>query len=171
MNKYVDIFNTIWNNKRYKAILILILYVIFFTVIILFAKTVPKTNEVSPLEKFKNEKFFNFQIIVDDQTIVGSFNNNKLTFSYHDITYNYIDQKLDNDNFDYKEILDYVSHKKIVDFISNNQSSMYSETKYSDGTISKIYKIDNIELITYQKETIYQVDIKLNNKEYNILYK
>ena len=171
MNNYIDIFKTIWKNKRYRALIILSLYIIFFAVVILIAKMSPKVNTSSSLDNFENKQIFDFQITVDDQTIVGNFNNNRIAFIYQGITYNYINQKLDNENFEYKEILDYVSHQKIKDIISSKETTMYSETRYNDGTYGKTYKNNNLELTTYQKEEIYQVDIKLNNKEYNILYK
>lgn len=168
MNDYLDLFKKIWSNKRYRAIIIMSLYIIFFTVVLLFVKFAPRNNEVNYLETFKNKKTYRFQINYLDKTVVGEYRNGDMYLTDGEKLFEYKNNTLNDDSFEAKDVLMYIDHDKILEIMDKNE--VYSETKYKDGTKSKTYQLDNTDIIIHEKYEIFGFDIKINDIEYKILY-
>ena len=166
MAKYLDIIKTIFTNKRYRSILILGLYIIFFTVVIVISKTPVKEEvKLSSIDIFKNMQEFNFKVEVDDNYFTGYYEKENITINYKNVEY-----QIDTlpDDFEYQEIIDYINPNYIYNLIKNKDYD--SQTKYKDNSISKNYIIDDVDLSLYENEKIYQIVIKINNKTYKITY-
>ena len=64
---------------------------------------------------------------------------------------------IEPNDFPYLDILKYIDTNYVYNLIVNEE--MYSKTEYNDGTISKLYKLDDIEI------TIYELNNKINKIE------
>ena len=175
MNNIIDIFKTIWENPRYKALFILSLYLIFFTGIILFYKMSPSKeikqkveNTLTPLQEFKEKYDYDFKVEVDDKILVGHYSMNLITFDYNGINYSYENNVLTPSEFEYSDIIEYLDTSYIYDLIKDRD--IYSKTEYSNNTKSTTYIVDDVEISLYESKEIFEVDIKINNKLYKITY-
>lgn len=174
MSDFIEIVKTIWKSDRYRSLVILGIYFIFFATIIIIAKTATPSNSkpvehVNLIDKFKNMDEYSFEIKINDDLIDGEFSYSYIKFNYNNMTYEYSNNILVPNNFKYEEVLDYINTKTIYDLILDKE--IYSKIEYSDNSSSRTYKVDDTYITLYENNEIYKIDVKINNNIYEITYK
>lgn len=171
MSNFINIIKTIWKSDRYRSLAILGIYFIFFTIIIVIAKTSTPNKQIyiNPMDNFKNKDEYSFEIKIDNDVINGEYSYSYIKFNYNNILYEYSNDILIPDNFKYAEILKYINTKNIYDLVSDKD--IYSKTEYNDGDISSTYKVDDTYITLYENNEIYKIEVKINNNIYEITYK
>lgn len=174
MKENVSKFKEIWSNPRYKSLIILGLYFLFFAVIIIYSK-IASSSIISPdieltaLEKLKVKSDYQFSLKIDDQIIDGQVENDVLTFNYKDKKYTYENEIINPTDFEYQTILKYIYLNKIYDLINNQE--IYSKTEFNDNTLSKTYKLDDMVISTYEKNNnIFKIEIETNEYKFEVTY-
>jgi len=172
MKEKFEILKNIWSVPRYKALIELGLFFIFFLSIFIISK-VPSNNEPvvykSPLEVFRDKNNYQFQIKINDEIIEGNFLNDKINLNYNNINYTCENQIVEPTNFPYIDYLIYIDTNYIYNLIANEE--IYSKTEFNDGTISKVYKLDNLEITTYELNSqIKKIEINDTNYSFEITY-
>lgn len=170
-NEYVILFKKMWDNKRYRSILILVIYFIFFGIIIGVTRENYKNTEINDsgdsskqptiIEKKNNwnnyEKNYQYIITLNDEKIAdvkvddGIINLNVNNKEYIVIN-NVIYQNKNDDLKKVKEIpnlkislpITKLNIREIMNYLKNLEASNYTENaiKYQ---ISSSYFIDNTE--------------------------
>lgn len=195
MKEKLDFFKKIWKNKRYRAIFVFLLYLLFFALmfIILFIKNSFRRPQVIEKEKrYEDYSIYSYNTILNINNklyvIEGKRYNEKYEFIYDDVTYEFkIGEDVDVD----KNVFD--SFNFDPKYINNimKKSKLLSETKIiSDNILEKKYLIklkDYIELndivleeydenldlyitLAYKNNDVLYVDLELDNlfKYYDI---
>ena len=198
MKEKLDFFKKIWKNKRYRAIFVFLLYLLFFALmfIILFIKNSFRRPQVIEKEKrYEDYSIYSYNTILNINNklyvIEGKRYNEKYEFVYDNVTYEFkIGEDVDVDknvftsfNFDPKYINNIIKKSKLL-----------SETKIiSDNILEKKYLIklkDYIELndivleeydenldlyitLAYKNNDVLYVDLQLDNlfKYYDNIFK
>ena len=198
MKEKLDFFKKIWKNKRYRAIFVFLLYLLFFALmfIILFIKNSFRRPQVIEKEKrYEDYSIYSYNTILNINNklyvIEGKRYNEKYEFVYDNVTYEFkIGEDVDVDknvftsfNFDPKYINNIIKKSKLL-----------SETKIiSDNILEKKYLIklkDYIELndivleeydenldlyitLAYKNNNVLHVDLQLDNlfKYYDNIFK
>ena len=198
MKEKLDFFKKIWKNKRYRAIFVFLLYLLFFALmfIILFIKNSFRKPQVIEKEKrYEDYSIYSYNTILNINNklyvIEGKRYNEKYEFVYDNVTYEFkIGEDVDVDknvftsfNFDPKYINNIIKKSKLL-----------SETKIiSDNILEKKYLIklkDYIELndivleeydenldlyitLAYKNNDVLYVDLQLDNlfKYYDNIFK
>lgn len=160
----------LWKNPKTHALIVLGLYAIFFGSIFLYIQFSPKKTDipvhVSAIQKLETMNHYSYTLEINEEKITGQIHNHKNEFTYQGNDYD--TSNLDA-NFPYQEIIAYVDTYTIYQTIKDLQ--YYSQTTYQDGSSSKVYQLDNIEIIPYEKDNkIYQIDIKTNQYTAKITY-
>lgn len=170
-NEYVILFKKMWDNKRYRSILILVIYFIFFGIIIGVTRENYKNTEINDsgdsskqptiIEKKNNwnnyEKNYQYIITLNDEKIAdvkvddGIINLNVNNKEYIVIN-NVIYQNKNDDLKKVKEIpnlkislpITKLNIREIMNYLKDSEASNYTENaiKYQ---ISSSYFIDNTE--------------------------
>ena len=168
MTNIIEIIKLIWNNKRYRSLVILFIYVLFFGIIVLLSKASSevKTNEkkLSPLEQFYNHTSFSFEVEINEERFNGVYVNDKLLINYNEVEYN----EENINEFMYQDILLYINNKYIYETIKDKKP--YSKTEYNDNKTSITYIIDEVEIEVYENDKIYQINITIDDNTYKIIY-
>ncbi|MEG2322491.1 MAG: hypothetical protein RSB71_03320 [Bacilli bacterium] len=140
MKEVIAFIKKIWANKRYRSLVILGMYFIFFGLVFLYIYT-PKNNVVlEPLDKFKNITSYsyeisgkdNFKVLVDGQTVI----------TYNDNTYTTLP---DNLNYDLS-LFEPISIYNLI------KRGTLESTNYVEH--SNTYLVDNYKITTYEKNTL-----------------
>ena len=98
----------------------------------------------------------------------GNKTGNIIQINYNDKINSYDLEEIDNIDFKYKEILEYLDLKKIYNLIKDEEFD--SKTEFKDGIISLNYKLDNLEITTYENNrNIIKLEIQKTNK-YEIIF-
>ena len=167
MSSLFELIKVVWNNKRYRSLSILLIYIIFFAIIIFMVK-ISGDNKVekvlSPMEQFYSQTRYNFNVEINEDSFTGLFEDNKLFIVYNEEEY---DQE-NIDSFTYQEIIQYLDNKNIYELLKDKEP--YSKTEYSDNKKCTTYVIDDVELEIYEKDKVYEIDVKINDNEYKIIY-
>lgn len=172
MREYIETFKVIWKNPRYHAMIELGLFFLFFFGIFLFVKMSPSNEKVtdkSTLEQFRDKASYQFEIEINNEIINGSYINNVITFNYQDIDYVYENDVIEPSEFIYTNILKYLDNKYIYDLILDKE--VYSKTEYNDGMISKLYKLDDIDINIYElNNEIIKIEVSNDAYAFKIMY-
>ncbi len=161
----------LFKNDRYRSLIILGLYLIFFLFIILLAKLAPKSPIVEDnktIQKIDVNDKYDFEISVKDSKITGSYDYSFIKLIYNDTTYEYSNEIILPEDFPYMDILKFIDKKYVFDLIKDKD--IYSTTEFSDNSKASTYLIDDVEITTYDK-TLSKCDIKINDVTYKITYK
>lgn len=159
-NIYIQKFLELWNIPRYRSLLILALYVIFFTVIIASVRTKNDFSDYNPpiknvMEEYRNLDNYEYIATItneDTKTLVGKVYKEKQIIFFDNNNY-YFDGTMYKKNDSYikneDKLLEFDVWKMNPLFISDlvEMGTLDSKTEYSDETISKTYKIDVKEFI------------------------
>lgn len=171
MSNILNIVKTIWKNDRYRSLLFLSLYFIFFLGIIVIAKVAPKSEvkvQDRGISNIEINDTYSFEVSIKDNVIKGTYDYSYIKFEYNGIEYEYSNDILLPNKFEYMDIIKFMNRSYVFDLIKDKEA--YSTTKFKSGNTSKTYLVDNIEITTYDKE-LYNVDIKINDLTYKITYK
>lgn len=173
MNNAKDLFNKfkeIWKNKRYHALIILLIYFIFFTVVLTSIR--PNSNNNTNILKTNLEKYeimdkykYEVNITVDDD--------NYYMIGYKDKLENKI--SIDDNIYDIKDNLYYDNSNNVFDFKSTyninitdfepnnivkyiNNGVLDSETNYKSGIIKKSYLIKTMDFLSIYDSNIEEIN-------------
>lgn len=161
----------LWKNPKFKGVVQIIFWVIFFVIVAIIFRTTEKSQKQSSeiIENEQNEEVVSYEyeyqysdtlntIIISgtyyDKKEVFYFNNNKYYF-VDNIYYNALDKTVTNFDYAFNE-WNYNSIKNIMD---NNSYS--NKTSYKSGNIKYEYTINNLIYNNYYG-TNYQNDIVIN---------
>ena len=171
MSKVINTIKIIWKNDRYKSIVIMSLYFIFFVVIVLIAKLSPSTKPDLSNYNTSNISIVNeydFEVSVKDTIIKGKYDYSYIKFDYNNKTYEYSNELLYPKDFPYVDIIPFMNKNYVFELIKGK--NIYSTTKFSDDSQANTYLVDNIEITTYDKQLL-KIDVKINDLSYEIIYK
>ena len=171
MSKIFEVIKTIWKSDRYRSLVILGLYFIFFMVIIIIVKTAPEKKETlkeTGISNIEISNTYDFEISVKDSIIKGTYDYSYIKFEYNNIIYEYSNEILLPSNFEYMDIIKFMNKNYVFDLIKDKD--IYSTTKFSDNTLAKTYLVDDIEVTTYDKD-LSKIDVRINDLTYKIVYK
>lgn len=168
MKKKLSLLKELWKDPKKHAFLVLGLYVLFFFCIYLYIMISTNTRSQKPIyqtpvQKLNTMTHYQYQIDINDEIIKGIVVDDKNTFFYQEEEYTY------QEGVPYEKIVYYANTKNIYHLIHNQE--IYSKTEYNDQRISKVYKLDHLEIITYElTEQIYQIEVKTEQDEFIITY-
>lgn len=162
-NEYVKKIIELWNNPRYRSLLVLGLYVIFFAVIIAsINSSTPNisnnsNNKIDIIGTYKKMDNYRYKAIIkneNEEILIGDVYENK-----HKITY-------DNNSYYYNNVYLYkqeenkykVFNDKLFEFeiwrltpsLINDlkqKGNFESKTEYTDGKVANTYKISVVDFI------------------------
>lgn len=158
-NMYIQKFIELWNIPRYRSLLILGLYIIFFTVVIASVRSknssidYTSNKKMSIIQNF--EQMNNYQVKVTiqnepDRTLISRVYNNRQIITYNNKNYYYDGSKL------YEKLDSYIETESMLEFdiwrftplfIKNliDKGKLDSKTEYANGIIANNYvvSIDN----------------------------
>jgi hypothetical protein len=164
MKEKIDLFKTIWSNKRYKAIIELSIYILFFIIIIIVSKVMGTGSEIKKTQNTLEDKYpYYFKTTINEEEIIGTIYEDKIEINYNDITYYYTNGIITPEQFTYPLILPYIDYYKV------KENELYSKTEYNDGLLEETYIINGQKIIiTTKDETI--LTIEDNQNKYYIYY-
>lgn len=169
MKEKIEIFKSIWSVPRYRSLIILGIYILFFGSIIAYSKSIssnePNSIETkTPLEQMALKQDYKFSISINDEIFEGSKNQNIVKINEEEIDLNNI-----NTSFEYSEILKYLDLNYLYNLVKTEE--IFSRTEYKDSSVSENYKLENEEITLYEKSNqIYQFEVKINDKIYLIIF-
>lgn len=167
-------FKEIWNNKRYHALIILLLYFIFFAIVL--SSISPSSNQSiiskTSLEKYEIMNEYKYEVKItqnEDETYITGYKSefeHKLTINdeyykiinnlYYDSSDNLVDFKniygIDINDFEPKDIVQYI-----------NKGTLDSETKYTSGLVKKSYIIPTMDFLSIYASDIEEINPILDN--------
>lgn len=170
MRQFFTAIRNLWNDPKGHAILVLGFYAIFFGIIFLYIFFASQFKKAEPLDEFdrlKRMSSYSYQLDINGETIIGDVSNQENSFTYHNQKYDF--NNLDETDFPFTEAMKYTNNLILYNAIYNLEE--YSKTTYQDGSISKVYNLNDEEITIYEKEnTIYQLKVKTLEYEYIINY-
>lgn len=155
-NNYVKIIKELWSNKRYRALLILVLYFLFFFIVIMGLRASYQSNEENnsiPFsfetleEKYSGLTNYTYNVYVNDVlTIEGELTEGVNNFKYNDESYTVINNNLYKEKEENLEKIDLEETDeliKIIDKIKLGEFINYVSTLNRSGVINdNSYKLD-----------------------------
>lgn len=156
-NEYVGFIKKIWANKRYRSLLILILYFIFFFVVITGLRSAYQDNEnmndkiyfsfETLEEKYSSLTDYAYSVSVNDVlTIEGELKEGINNFKYNDESYTVINNnfyKEKNENLEKIDLEELEELILIIDKIKLGEFINYVSTLNRSGVINdNSYKLD-----------------------------
>lgn len=183
MKEKIEKFKELWAVPRYKAIIELIMFFIFFAVIFLimfimslFAEEEPIEIKKSTIENFTSmenyEYIYEINYIINKETLTKEIKGTK-----YDSTNNF---KILSDKYYIKDNSIFNSNDEIVTNINEydlielepinivtklNEIENKNITTYNDGKIKTEYNSDLYSITTYEEDNyIYEIDLDLTNK-------
>lgn len=172
MKQFILKLKELWKDPKGHAFLVLGGYAIFFGMFFLYIFVASKmsnneTSYVTELQKLNQMNDYDYRLEINDEIIIGHIVNDNNTFIYNNQEYSY-----NNDIkpvFEYQNIIEYTNSKIIYKLIENIEYE--SKTEYKDGSINKMYKLENMEITTFEiNNEIYEVDIKLLDISFKVIY-
>lgn len=162
MKEFIELVKKLWINKRYRAIAILLLYVVFFIFVFSFisSNSKPVLNvEPTGIDKIKNIENYKLYVEGLDEFIVNYETN---TIYYNDLTYSIEDKIEELDKYD----LDIFKPINIYNLIKNGT---LESTNYVSKTDTYVVKISDFEKLIYNNEVSNDnyIKITINNENYD----
>jgi len=160
-NKYIKKVIELWNNPRYRSILILGLYMIFFAFIIASINTSkPVTNTPNKVDirgAYVRMDNYRYQATIKNETkekIVGNVSDNKQMIMFNDANYYYNNVYLykKEENI-YKQtneqLLEFEIWRMTPKFINFliEKGTFESKTEYADGEVANTYLVNVSDFI------------------------
>lgn len=161
-NEYVKKIIELWNNPRYRSILILGLYIIFFAVIIASIKSKQSfspidTTKKDVMEVYQEMNNYKYNATIESesmQTLIGHVYNDRqiITFNGNNYYYNSVYLYKQEENI-YTQIsgqlLEFeiwrITPKLIGSLVENG--TFESKTEYADGKVSNTYLVNASDFI------------------------
>lgn len=163
-NEYVKKFLELWNIPRYRSLIILCIYIIFFVLVIASVRSQnsgtlnsANTSKVDIMEEYKEMNNYQYRVTVKnevEQTLIGRVYENKqlIIFNENNYYYNNVYLYKAEENI-YKQTTENLlefevwrfSPLFINDLIENGKFE--SKTEYSDGIVAHTYLVDVADFI------------------------
>jgi len=137
MKEFIELIKKLWSNKRYRSLVILLMYFIFFIFVFMFINSTSDYVAPTGIDIIKNE--INYKITVGEKVV--SFNNNQII--YMDNIYNEMPLELQ----EYK--LDILSPINIYTLLKN---STLESTNFTLNTDTYIIKLSEFERLLNNNE-------------------
>lgn len=168
-NNYVKKFLELWNTPRYRSLIILGLYFIFFVFVIATIRSGYKNNTTTSvtkkdvLEEYRLLDNYQYKMTIEtdtNKTLIGQVYKDKQTFTYNNENYYISYGKVYIKNDTYEEIdmplLDFDVWRFTPTFITNLRLSgkLDATTEYADKSISKTYLVP----IKVYRDNYYDID-------------
>jgi len=187
-NEYVNKFLEFWNIPRYRSLIILFIYIIFFAFLISSINTdsvndYEESDKIDIMEEYRNMNNYHCLMIVKNEkeenlTIDTNENNQLIIFNDDEYYYNNINlYKKDGDVFKKANdtLLEFNVWNFTPMFISNliEKGTLNSKTEYTDGTFANTYlvKVEDFIKSYYKDETddtrTFELTVYQNEKQVN----
>lgn len=192
-NEYVQKFLELWQNPRYRSLIILGMYIIFFALVISSIDTssnnYEESKKVDVMKEYSMMNNYSSKIIIKnelEENINIKVNKNDYLINYNNENYYYNTVKLyKQDGEAYKRVntnlLDFEVWKFTPKFISDliEKGTFNSKTEYADGTIANTYLVkiedfiksysnnENSDIRTFEI-TVYQNEKQVNKVVLNL---
>lgn len=183
-NDYVKKFIELWNTPRYRSVIILTLYIIFFALVIASINsskpTTNSTNKVDIISIYTQMNNYRYQVTIKNETeekLVGRVNDNKQIIMFNDTNYYYnnihlYEQKEDIYKQTDEQLLDFEIWRMTPTFINSliKRGTFESKTEYADGEVANTYLVNvaNFVELYYGDETeaneFISVTLRQNNE-------
>jgi len=183
-NDYVKKFVELWNTPRYRSIIILALYIIFFAFVIASINssrsTTSGTNKVDIRSAYAQMHNYRYQANIKNETeqiLVGRVNDNKQLITFNESNYYYNNVHLyKQEESVYKQtneqLLDFEIWRMTPSFIDSliEKGSFESKTEYADGEIANTYLVNVADFIELyfgdetESEEVIRVTLHQNNE-------
>ena len=174
-NEYVEKFLQLWAIPRWRSLIILCMYFLFFVLVISSINTQDSsydkpstTNKNSIVESYKNMDNYYFTITIKNdniKTLTGMMYDNKMVFELDEIKYSYEDGQLYKKDMEiYKKTddfeLDFEVYKFVPSFIYKliENGKIEAKTEYKDGTVSNTYLVNVSEFMKLYFGTLKQTN-------------
>lgn len=177
-NIYISKFIELWNVPRYRSLLMLGIYIIFFAIVIAAVDTNTQTNvdkisKVDILDEYSSMESYKYKAVIENEkieTLIGRVSGNKqmITFNEENYYYNNIYlYKQDNDLYKQlsEQIIDFEIWRMTPSFINSliKRGKFDSKTEYSDGIIANTYLVSASDFVKlyYVEDTENYESIKI----------
>lgn len=191
-NGYVQKFLEIWNNPRYRSLIILGLYAIFFIFVIAYIRSLNnnsmKVEKVDTVQEYKSMDNYQYRATIkneDVKTLIGKVDKQNQILTYNNSDYYIVNDKIYTKEDKYIELedklLDFDIWKFNPKFISEllEKGEVNSKTEFTDGTNAKSYLVkvsdfiklyfgDETEDDRFVNVTVYQSSTQITKVELDI---
>ena len=186
-NDYVKKFVELWNNPRYRSIIILVVYIIFFAFVIASINssrpTTSGTNKVDIRSSYAQMNNYRYQATIkneSEQKIVGRVADNKQIIVFDETNYYYNNVYLyKQEEKIYKQtdeqLLDFEIWRMTPTFINSliEKGSFESKTEYANGEVANTYlvNVDNFIELYFgdEAETEETISVTLHQNNERVL--
>lgn len=183
-NEYIKKIIELWNNPRYRSLLVLGLYIIFFFLVIASVNNsksvVPTTNKTDIRSTYAQMSNYRYQATIKNNTeqkIIGKVVDNKQLIMFDETNYYYNNVYLyKQEEKSYKQtdekLLDFEIWRMTPKFINSliEKGKFESKTEYADGEVANTYLVnlsDFIELYfgdEVQTDEVISITLRQNNE-------
>lgn len=165
MKEKIEIFKIIWSNKRYRAIIELSIYTLFFAIILIASKIIGSQNKtVIDNNDYQDKYPYYFKTIVNEDEFSGTIYEDRIEIIYNNSNYYYMDSSITPELFPYSFILKYADYYKV------KENELYSKTEYNNGIVEETYIIDNYKIVITTNNNEISLSTEDNQNKYNIYY-
>lgn len=175
-NEYVQKFLELWNTPRYRSLIKLCIYFIFFMVVIASINTSSKVDfnntKVDIMEEYKNLTNYQYTATIKNEVVesyVGYTYNNKHLILFNEDNYYYENELYKEYEEGYKKTDDNLFYfdiwKFTPSFISSlkEKGSFDSKTEYADGSTADTYLVKVSDFIS-----LYFNDITIDDRNVSV---
>lgn len=161
MKEFIDFVKKLWNNKRTRALAILLVYFIFF--IFVFAlinssSSIPPVIDVSPLEEMKEKDIYQIEFLGSHNFVVVD---NMIT--YNGGVYNVEERPSELSIYD----ISIFNTNNIYDLIN---SAVLESTNHVEKTNTYLIDAEKFENIIYNNQMVSDSNIRITINEEDINY-
>lgn len=189
-NEYVDFIKKMWANKRYRSLIVLAIYFIFFFVIITGLRSTYQDSDINNTsasfsfetikEEYNNLRDYSYEIFVNEESLVlGKLNNGINNFEYQDKDYTiinnniYMDESGDlkkvelEDNDILLTIIEKITLNNLVEYVSTfNNNSEVNETGFKleykiPNTYFSLNKDGNVDITITGNTKLEEINVNL----------
>lgn len=165
MKEKIEIFKIIWSNKRYRAIIELSIYILFFATIFIASKIIGSQNKIVIDNNDYQDKYpYYFNAIINSDAFSGTIYEDRIEIIYNNANYYYADNITISELFPYSVILPYIDYYKV------KENELYSKTEYNNGLIEETYIINNYKIVITTNNGEISLIIDDNQNKYYIYY-
>ena len=166
-NEYVQKFLELWNVPRYRSLIKLCIYFIFFMVVIASintsSKVSTKNEKVDIMEEYKNLTEYQYTATIKNEVVesyVGYTYNNKHLILFNEDNYYYENELYKEYEEEYKKIDDNLFYFDVWKFMPSFVSSLIqkgkldSKTEYADGSTAEAHLVSVSDFISLYSDEI-----------------
>lgn len=195
-NEYVKKFLELWNVPRYRSLIILCIYIIFFALVIASIRgqnsniiNSPNANKVDIMEQYKKMNNYQYRVTIKneaEQTLIGRVYENKQLIMFNENNYYYnnvylykAEEKIYTQTIE--NLLEFEVWRFSPSFINDliEKGNFESKTEYADGIVANTYLVNVADFIKLYfgddtdsndniSVTIYKNDERVSKVELNL---